>query len=559
MLQKKPLLIWALLLMAVPFICPLSGCFQKYYKTVSPSPDSVAANYSTKYSNRYFILRNGSTAYYMSNMILSDNKQSVACLLDTLPAEHRLHLRRGRNGHLRYKGSLPEATVLSEVHLYIPVDTTARQGKSYTLSLGKVTKVEVIEKDKGLTTSVAILSGVGIVIGTLAVAAIIIAATKSSCPFVSAYDGAELRLQGEIYGGAIYPQLCRDDYLKLDMAPTAAGMLRLQISNELQERQYTDLAELLVIQHDKKLTVLPDPAGNPHAVSAPLPPDSASSAAGNALALVSRPGDNLSFKFDDTLAAAVKNNDLMISWRKPQGCSTARLVLRVKNSYWLDLVYGRFIQGFGKYYSRFIKNQSSVPIAKLQNWKKEQQMPLMIELYTRNGWQVLENLNLIGPVANRELAIPIDLRAVAGDRVKIRLSAGFMFWEIDYAGMDFSPEAELKTTRLLPLLARDETGADVRPQLLSSDGYYLEQPQPGNSVIIEYPYTAPADSNSTQTYLLHTRGYYEHVRHFTTGADIRFLNQFRRPGALSDFSIQLYKQTMNAVPPDLSTNKLINK
>ena len=193
-----------------------------YYKAVKAktgSTDRVARVVdSLQRFDRYFVLRNGNKAFYMTELSLSADKKILTTTLDSLPPDHRLHLKRGRHHNYQYKKMTDDVFVLNEVHLYINNDEQAKPG-TYTLSLDKVQKIEVIEKDKGRTVASYVIGAVGVTIGSLVVAAIIVAATKSSCPFVSAYDGQQFSLQGEIYGGAIYPQLARDDYMPLRMQP----------------------------------------------------------------------------------------------------------------------------------------------------------------------------------------------------------------------------------------------------------------------------------------------------------------------------------------------------
>lgn len=128
----------------------------------------------------------------------------------------------------------------------------------------------------------------------------------------------------------------------------------------------------------------------------------------------------------------------------------------------------------------------------------------------------------------------------------MQLSAGFMFWEIDYAAIDFSDDVPIQVNRLQPEKATDETGANVLPLLAKEDASYLQQPAPGTATVIEYSYTPPADNSKTQTFILHAKGYYEHVRNYTKAPDISFLKQFRQPCALSNYSINLYRQAMNS-------------
>ena len=255
------------ILLAISFFFLVSAGCNNYYKATAKPKEAGSIDSLTKL-NRYFILRSGSQAYYMRNIVLSNDRKTLETTLDTLLPQHKLHLVNGYNGKMRYyKSKLFDIGVLNEVHMYTAQDNTAAAGNRYTLALDRVQKIEVIEKDKNRTTGSYVIGAIGATVGAIAVAAIIAVALKSSCPFVSAYDGEQFSLQGEIYGGAIYPQLARYDFLPLKMAPLADGTLQLKISNELQERQYTDMADLWVITHDKNTKVLADEQGNIYSIA----------------------------------------------------------------------------------------------------------------------------------------------------------------------------------------------------------------------------------------------------------------------------------------------------
>src|SRR4029079_3640118 len=120
-----------------------------YYKAtkarIASTPRVASVVDSLHDQHRYFVLRNGSRAYYMSNFTLSNDRTKLTTTLDYLPEEHRLHLRKGhRNHNMQYKSGTDEAMVLNEVHLYIKDDTLAQSG-SYTLMLDQVQKIEVIQ------------------------------------------------------------------------------------------------------------------------------------------------------------------------------------------------------------------------------------------------------------------------------------------------------------------------------------------------------------------------------------------------------------------------------
>jgi hypothetical protein len=136
----------------VALLLSQTGCLN-YYKAMksvpAKEPDQIV---ELRGNGRYFILRNGNTSLSMSDILLSTDKKTLQCRLDTLPKYHQLHLKHGhRNGNFQYKIKA-EKFVLNEVHLYIPNDTLAKPGSTYTLALDKVQKMETIKKDAGRTT-----------------------------------------------------------------------------------------------------------------------------------------------------------------------------------------------------------------------------------------------------------------------------------------------------------------------------------------------------------------------------------------------------------------------
>ena len=523
----------------------VSAC-HNFYKAVATKgntdTEKAAVTDSLKMQNRYFVLRNGNQSYYMKNILISADKKTLDCVLDQVPPDHQLHLVNGRRGKMQYKKNEPQDLgVLNEVHFYIEPGDTTTQG-NYTLQLDKIQKIEIIEKDKGRTMGSYVIGTIGYTLGAIAIVGVIVAATKSSCPFVSAYDGNNFTLQGEIYGGAIYPQLARHDYMPLRMTPLNDGTLQVKISNELQEHQFTDMAELWVVTHNKNSKVFADEQGNLYSTTAPQPPVTASlNKQKNNTASLKAAGDNALLYMDDTTAVNAAN-EIVMQFNKPATAKKAKLLLSLKNSYFLDLLYGELAKGFGSYYSTYIKHQRNKPVAKLVKWTKEQQIPLTVSVKTKNGWKKITDITTIGPVATRNIVVPVELPETTEAFTAIKLSSGFMFWEIDYAAIDYSDDEAFALQKIQPLSATDESGKNVLADLQYEDGIYLAQPAIGNSATIVYKNVSLKDESKTQTYFLHTKGYYEHVRDFKNKPNIAFLKQFTKPGAFPLFGMALYKK-----------------
>lgn len=536
-----------IVLAAVFFQLLFNGC-HNFYK-VMQSPAGTATEKSNavdslKTPGRYFILRNGDRTYKMTNININTDKKTLACTLDTLGANHSLHLNNGLKSRMRYQKNNPEEyEVLNEVHLFILQDNNTAMGQ-YTLALENIQKIEVIQFDKERTNSSYVIGAVGYSLGTIALAVIIIAAIKSSCPFVSAYDGHEFSLQGEIYGGAIYPQLARHDYMPLRILPMADGSMQVKISNELKERQFTDMADLWVITHDKNSKVFADESGKLFSITAPQTPIYATlNDKTDARAALLKSGDNALLHMDDT--SANTTNEVTMKFDKPASAKKAKLVLSLKNSYFLDLLYGEMAKGFGNYYNTYISQQRKKPVDELLKWVKEQHIPLTVSVKSGSGWKTIADITTIGPLATRNIIVPVEIPETNEPLIQIKLSSGFMFWEIDYAALDYSDESTFSVEKITPSKATDELGKNILPELNKEDHVYLAQPDIGNAATIIYTVSPLKDESKTRSYILHTKGYYEHIRDFKNKPDIVFLNQFKQPGAFPRYGIQLYKKLVS--------------
>src|SRR5690606_8922846 len=242
----------------------------------------------------------------------------------------------------------------------------------------------------------------------------------------------------------------------------------------------------------------------------------------NVLPALLQDGDLQILYMDDTTQADAKN-DLLITFDKPAEVTNGKLILSLKNSYWLDLLYGELAKGFGTYYASYMKDQKKKTAEELLKWVKEQHIPLEVSIKTKDGWRICTDLTTVGPLANREMVVPVNFLDKGETITEIKLSAGFMFWEIDYVAIDFSNEHAYSVQNLTPVSATDEMKRNVLSQLEKEDDVYLEQPDIGNAATLVYKTNPISDQSKTNTYILHAKGYYEHIRDFKNTPDIKFL------------------------------------
>ncbi len=421
------------------------------------------------------------------------------------------------------------------VHIYTGKNINFEASNLLTLPLSDIDSIGVYDHAVGKEIA---MFGLGTV-GALAVVTAIIALTKSSCPFVYSNDGEAYVFEGELYPGAIKSKLERDDFLLLKKLKSKDGKYSIQVSNELKEKQYTNLIQLIEVKHSKEYDILIDNKGSFQTISKlEAPKISTKDVSVNSILFK----DKIPYMFNNMETDENGLNHLILDFDKPTDALLGKLVLTAKNSYWLDFMYGKFNEEFGTYFNEFQQKQQSVSAKKSNQWMIDQGIPLGVYVNTSNGWKLVEYVNVVGPLSNRDIVIPINFDTVNSYTIQIKLECGFMFWEIDYAAMDFSENKSIEVTYLSPSKAFDEQGKDVKLQLTATDNLYLEQPNIGNIATIEFEATDFTNTDMKKTLFLKNRGYYTYIRNYSGEPNFAELKLFREKGAFTKYSKNEYFQ-----------------
>jgi len=215
------------------------------------------------------------------------------------------------------------------------------------------------------------------------------------------------------------------------------------------------------------------------------------------------------------------------------------LYLTAKNSVWLDYIYGKFNEQFGSYYKTFQKNQQKVSADSIRKWSYGQNVPLSVFVKTNKDWQLVEKINTVGPMAMRDIVVPIRLDEVVGNKLQVKLETGFMFWEVDYVGIDFTENENLQMEHIMPLEAIDQNGNNVTKLLAEADQNYFAQPEIGDEVVVHFP-VKESKNGLLQSFFLKNRGYYNYIRDYKGIPDFEYLKSFREDNAFTKFSEKAY-------------------
>jgi len=455
------------------------------------------------------------------------------------PGSAYVDTRSGRIEH--YPGMVYLPPTGQRIDIHLAKGDSLKDASDLSLDWREIDRITVYDVSVGKT----IVIWTGAVLGAVAIAFIIFLLTKSSCPFVYADDGGGngYAFQGEIFSGAIYPQLERDDWMPL---PAPAGpAYRLRITNEVKEVQHLDRAALWLVRHPAGTGVLLDGGGHPRTFSAPIAPSRCVTAGGKEAAALVAARDSLAYTGGDGSGANGWSDGLDMSFAKPAGARSAKLILRAKNSFWLDYLYGQFQDLFGDRLGDWNAKMRQAPKEKAEAWFRSQGLPLAIEAQGPGGWRPIASLPLPGPMAARDFIVPFE--APAGDSLRVRLRCGFLFWEIDYAAVDFSPDAPAEIVRVEADSAVDQDGRDLRGLLSAADGARYDQPRVGDQAWLRFP-VPPAPAGQEQSAFLASRGYYDILRAPKGRPRVARLRGFREPGALPRFSAERMRARIDGEP-----------
>lgn len=527
------------LLLFAGLIGVLLAC--NYYKPVTKSALGTNPKVFDSLMQKTFIIHSERGIFMLRSMKIFPERKELSGILSNVPEYHKMYLNEQKGKYRYYKKA---TEVLQEVHVFTKLDTSARMGMGVNIPFKDITRMEVIERDKGKSTGVTILAVVGITIGTMAIITAIMVALKESCPFISVYDGSEYVLQGETFGGAIYPSLAREDYVPL---PSAAigDEVKVMVSNELRERQYTDMANLLLAEHAPGQQVLSTPAGELMLVTNATTPKTAMLNNRKDMLQLVNELDNTPCSFNDTIAGTPVNRLVMTFGRLAEGKKLG-LQISMRNSYWLEYTFQQLTRHFGDWYNQWVDLQKKKPGEQIIQWQESQHMPLTISIKTGEGWKEMMKIKTIGPLMNRDLIIPLENLPANPADIEVAFSTGFMFWEVDQVKIAEIEKVPATAIRYIkPFSAVDEQGKSVLNDLREKDGKFLEQPEPGKRAYLTYkvPDYTPSKAYSA---FLHSSGYYEPIREYQGAADLGFLNKMREPGAFTAFSMEEYKRIVQS-------------
>jgi hypothetical protein len=355
-----------------------------------------------------------------------------------------------------------------------------------------------------------------LVVGIVGVGIGIALAAKGSCPFVYSWDGEKYIFDAEPYGGAITWGLERDDYTQLDELRAVDGVYRLRISNEVDETQFTNLAELWVVDHPRGTRVVPDEEGTLHAIAAPQPLLVARDRAGRDLRTWLDASDRRIWEPQPPLEPGVELRDeIVMTFPRPAGASRARLVANVATGLWGSYMIKTMLEARGRELPSWYAavDERGTEAERVFAWSlREELYTLKIEVEEPTGWETRGLLSGVGPFISKDRVVALNVSRVRGETLRIRIRPPRGFWALNSFAVDYGADRPVEKQVVRPSEAVDSVRGDVLRDLSGENGRYYAMPRVGDRADLKF--TAPAKrAGLERTVLLHSRGYYRlHLR-----------------------------------------------
>lgn len=420
-----------------------------------------------------------------------------------------------------------------------------REGARVEIPIENIYQLDLLEHN----AAAGIFRKIGGVFGAALTGVVYVVGTwLSSCPFIYIQDGETERFMGEVFSGSVTENMARHDFLPLPGFEPADGIYELRIANEMEERQYTDFAVLEAVEHPEGMEVLMTPEGMPILFAAPLLPSEAVTDHGTNCQAIMAARDGIAYDFTDECAEKENFSSLSIAFDNPAGADKAHVILHVKNTMWSMMMYESFMSMFGGRYDDYVEHQRNRSAEQKTQWLKDQGQMLEVQLRRAGQWETVHWVNLPGPYAFRSEVVPLDLSNTSEEPVELRLVAGYYFWELDYAAIDYTEQPGMVKTPLALLSAEDELGQNVASHLLEVDGDYLERLFIGADATLKFQALPAPDSGNVHSVFMHAYGYYEPIREYAGIPNMTELKKFKEPGHFARFSKEQFNDIAGITP-----------
>jgi hypothetical protein len=343
----------------------------------------------------------------------------------------------------------------------------------------------------------------------------ILDSSGGSCPYIYSFDGEQYVFDAEPYGGAVCEGLKRTEWCTLEHLKEVNGNYRISVCNELDETQYIDELNLIVVDHPDGTTVAPGVFGKIYTLSDLKNPVHAYDQYGNNILRLVSENDRQVWQTGgeqrETSSEHKLRDELVFEFEKPMNAERAKLLVNACTSILGSWAAAQYLDLYGRSISRWYEavDKHGPAYDRVIDWYfKEELYILRAFVETENGWQHKAFIIGGGPYISENKVYPLDISDVHGNILRIKLIPPAHFWKIYHLAVDYSEELQIKVTELEPVDAVDHNGENVTKAVTATDSTYLVMQTRGEWAELDYR-APPQDAEMKRSVLLKASGFYK--------------------------------------------------
>jgi len=365
----------------------------------------------------------------------------------------------------------------------------------------------------------------------------IILAISCNCPHVYVQNGDSFVYTNTLFTGAVSPGLERFDFKSIPDFNPSSNDLTMQIRNEDQEIQHTNLIQLIAAYHDPSFEVLTDQNGVLYSISKAQKAISTKDQDGKNLSAELSEKDGSVYHFDTPSKNGMASS--FLSFNQIEEGKNAKLILSVKNSDWAGLIHQEFNTALGNKHQQWTAKNRKKSGAKQNAELKNAGIPLQVYVKKNNKWIEIQSIQPVGNADMQSLVVPINAKYVSGKQVEIRIDGGFKLWELDYAAMDFSTPKNFEVKQLTPTSVSGDT--EFYQALQKDDQLYMITASGSEAVSIQFEGLKPQN----RTLFIQSKGYYIRQDVQKGKPDWMQMAKMTRSHGLARFSQDIFLRYLN--------------
>jgi hypothetical protein len=386
------------------------------------------------------------------------------------------------------------------------------------------------------TSLVAPLSFVGLVMSSM------------SCPHVYSSDGSGWTLDAEPFSGAIARSAMTTDYSTLGHIRPTGGYYAIRYVNESEEIEFTDEVRLVTVDHEGSVTIVPGPDGELVSLGDVRPPFFARSRTGEDLLKRMNGAGELFWEGNPDIPYADPSKpreEIHLKFQRPAGAGSAKLILKGQNTLWGFHIMVDFMTKFGSLAKKKLDKMNDDPRGKEKVESFMKKFGVWIEVLVRKdgAWQRAGYIRESGPSVAKTQVFRIDLSAVTGETVEVKLRWAPLFWSILGLGMDFTEDgSNLVVNEESPHSAVDSRQGDIRAIVLEKDGAFYKTHK-GDEALMTFEQPAMPEGAWKRTVILKTSGYYNLVfSKSQEGSTLEKMNLILKKKGIDVYSLEQLKR-----------------